>query len=238
MKYKFQDLIVYEDDHFGVINKPAFMASMEDRGGAMDVQRLAKQHDSDWQVCHRLDKETSGCLLIAKNEAAYRHASIQFEKRSIEKTYLAVAHGQHEFKSKEIDAPIAALPKGLARIDQRNGKPARTIVTTQELFRKHTLFSCQPVTGRMHQIRLHLAMLGAPLVNDPLYKGAPLYLSELKRKFNLKKDTEERPLIQRFALHASALTFHNMEAQVRVEAELPKDMAVLLKQLKKYHSNR
>ena len=234
MKVRFKDLIVYENDHYLVINKPTYMASLADRNDPVNVQRLAKEWDESLSVCHRLDKETSGCLLIAKHANAYRHASIQFEKRTIKKEYHAVANGQHEFRGLEVDAPILALPNGTARIDKREGKNATTIFDTQEIFKAHSLIVCKPITGRMHQIRVHLASNGASLVNDTLYKGAVLFLSSLKRNFKLKRDTEELPLIKRFALHASSLEFDNMEGKVKVEAPYPKDFAVLVKQLRKH----
>ena len=233
MKTRFQDLIVYENDHYLVINKPPYMASLADRNDPVNVQRLAKDWDESLSVCHRLDKETSGCLLIAKHADAYRHASIQFEKRTIKKEYHAVANGLHEFRGLEVDAPILAMPNGTARIDKREGKMATTVFDTLELYKGHSLIGCRPITGRMHQIRVHLAANGAPLVNDTLYKGEVLFLSSLKRNFKLKRDTEELPLIKRFALHAHSLEFDNMDEVVKVEAPYPKDFAVLVKQLKK-----
>ncbi len=92
-----------------------------------------------------------------------------------------------------------------------------------------------PITGRMHQIRIHLSCLKAPIVNDPQYGGEPIYLSSIKRKFNLKEGTEEQALIQRVALHAHSLSFFLMDGEgIRVEAPYPKDMEVLVKQLDKW----
>lgn len=234
MKIKFQDLIIYENEHYVVINKPPYVASLADRNDPVNIQQLAKDYDDRLSVCHRLDKDTSGCLLIAKDADAYRHASIQFEKRSIKKVYHAVANGLHEFRGHEVDAPILALPNGTAKIERRQGKPAQTVFTTLEAYRNHSLVECMPVTGRMHQIRVHMAMEGAPLVSDTLYRGDSLYLSQIKRNFKLKRDTEERPLIRRFALHAKSLKFDNLKELIEVDAPYPKDFAVLVKQLRKY----
>lgn len=234
MKINFKDLIIYEGDHYIVINKPPFVASLADRNAPVNIQQLAKAYDENLSVCHRLDKDTSGCLLIARDADAYRHASIQFEKRTVKKMYHAVANGLHEFRDHEVDAPILALPNGTAKIDRREGKAAQTVFTTLEGYRNYSLIECMPVTGRMHQIRVHLAMENAPLVHDELYGGSTLFLSQIKRNFKLKRDTDERPLIKRFALHAVSLSFDNMLEPILVEAPYPKDFAVLVKQLRKY----
>jgi len=231
MKINFESLIIYEDDNFMVVNKPPFMASLEDRNDPVNLQKLAKKHDQNLSACHRLDKETSGCILLAKNKEAYRHASLQFEHRSIQKVYHAFVHGVHEFKAELINLPIYALSKGTTKIDYSVGKPAKTTVNTLELYKFHSLVECIPETGRMHQIRIHLSQSKAPLINDQMYGGDPLFLSQIKRKFKLKKDTEELPLIKRFALHANELTFDNFEEEIKVQAPYPKDMAVLRKQL-------
>lgn len=231
MKIDFKSLILFEDDQFLVASKPPFISSLDDRNAEINLQLLAKRYDDSLSACHRLDKETSGCLLFAKTAEAYRHASIQFEKRTIGKVYHAFVNGIHEFSNLKVDLPILALNKGSVVIDF-NGKPASTIFNTLELYKKHSLIQCLPETGRMHQIRIHLSKKGAPIINDPLYGGEALYLSQIKRKFNLGRDEEEQPLIKRFALHAFSLDFETMEnKRVLVEAPYPKDLKVLHKQL-------
>lgn len=231
MKIDFKSLILFEDDNFLVANKPPFIASLDDRNSDVNLQMLAKRYNESLSACHRLDKETSGCLLFSKNADAYRHASIQFEKRTVDKVYHAFVQGIHEFKDLQVDLPILSLNKGSVVIDF-NGKPAKTVFNTIEVYKKHSLIECRPETGRMHQIRIHLSKKEAPIINDPMYGGVPLFLSELKKKFNLGKWEEEQPLIKRFALHAAALSFNNMvEERILVEAEYPKDLKVLHKQL-------
>lgn len=231
MKINFESLIIYEDDNFMVVNKPPFMASLEDRNDPTNLQKLAKKYDENLSACHRLDKETSGCILLAKNKGAYRHASLQFEHRTIGKVYHAFVHGSHEFQDEVVDLPIYTLNKGVTKIDYSIGKAAKTTFNTIEIYKFHSLVECVPETGRMHQIRIHLSKSNAPLINDEMYGGDPLFLSQIKRKFKLKRDTEELPLIKRFALHAQKLDFNNFESDLSIEAPYPKDMAVLKKQL-------
>src|SRR6478736_10131297 len=118
MKYPvFKDLIVFENDDFIVVNKPPFLATLEDRAlNATNLSKLAKQYHEDAQVCHRLDKETSGALAIARNPEAYRHLSSQFEKREVVKRYHAVADGLHQFSDFLVDAPILKQDDGTVRI--------------------------------------------------------------------------------------------------------------------------
>lgn len=233
-KPDFNSFILFEDDDLIVINKPPYMPTLDDRHEAQNILQLAKQYSEDAQVCHRLDKETSGCLVIAKNPEAYRHMAIHFEDRSVEKIYHAVVDGIHDFKQTIVDRNLYANNKGIVKVSV-DGKPALTYFDTLKTYSRHTLVSCNPITGRMHQIRVHLSFLGAPICGDVLYGGKPLYLSQLKRKFNLKKGTEEEPLMQRVALHAQAISFRLLdERKVRIEAPYPKDFAVLIKQLERF----
>jgi 23S rRNA pseudouridine955/2504/2580 synthase len=233
---QFKDLIVFENDDYIVINKPPHISTLDERiGDAVSIIRLAKAYHPDAQVGHRLDKETSGILAIAKNPAAYRSLAMQFEHRKVGKVYHAVVGGTHVFEGIDVYLPILALPNGIVKIDRAEGKEAETIFNTLKIYKKHTLVECRPITGRMHQIRIHLTALKAPIACDPQYGGAPVYLSEIKKRFNLKRETEEQPLIQRVALHSYSLYFTLMNDEpITVEAPYPKDFAVLVKQLEKY----
>jgi len=231
----FKDLILFEDEDYIVINKPPFLATLDERfGSAPNILRLAREQYEDVQACHRLDKETSGALALAKNPTAYRHLAMQFENREVKKVYHAAAWGVHEYDGLRVERSIETTTKGKARLAFK-GKPAVTLVRTLEAFAKHTLLECQPVTGRMHQIRLHLAYLQAPIIGDTMYGGEDFYLSSLKKKFNVKEGEEEQPFIKRFALHAANLTFAKLDGtSISTEAPYPKDFRVLIDTLRQY----
>jgi len=232
----FSDLIIHEDDNLIVINKPPFVASLDEReGGEVNILRLAKRYHADAQVCHRLDKETSGLLLIAKNPETYRLVSIEFEKRRVDKIYHAIIGGTHTFQDLRVDLPILNQGNKNVSIDRANGKQAETIFKSLQYFKHYTLVECKPITGRMHQIRIHLATQQAAIVGDTMYRGKPVYLSQIKKRgYTLSKDQEELPIMKRFALHAKYVNFTIGGKAYSFEAPYPKDFATLLKQLQKF----
>lgn len=231
-KIRFEDIVLFENDNYVIVNKPAFISTLEDRHESVNLLQMARERYADAQVCHRLDKETSGVLAIARNPEAYRHLSMQFEHREVTKIYHAVVDGLPQFRDFLVDAPIAKQNDGTVRISNREGKAAQTWFNALKSFRMHTLVECRPVTGRMHQIRIHLAVSGAPIMGDIQYGGKPFYLSQVKRGFNLKKGTDEQPFMKRMALHAFSLAFLDADGtQIKVEAPYQKDMAALMKQL-------
>ncbi|MCS7004621.1 MAG: RluA family pseudouridine synthase [Cytophagales bacterium] len=234
-KITINDILLWENDDYLLVNKPAGISSLDDRDATRAcIIQIVRQYQPQAQLCHRLDKETSGVLAIAKHADAYRHLAIQFERRQVQKLYHAVALGIHKFENKKVTLPIAISSKGNARIDSLEGKPAETIFNTLDTYKYHTLVACEPITGRMHQIRIHLACLKAPIVADKMYGGVDIFLSDLKKKFNLKCNTEELPLIQRVALHAYSLQFKGLDEQtIKVTAPYPKDIRALINQLEK-----
>lgn len=235
---KFTDLILFEDDDIIVVNKPAFISTLDEREGSeINMLRLAKNYSDDAQICHRLDKETSGALIIAKNPEAYRSVSMQFEKRKVKKVYHAIIEGTHVFDELLIDLPILNVGKGNVTISRQEGKRAETWFQSLKFFKHYTLVECRPVTGRMHQIRIHLATQRASIAGDEMYKGKPVFLSEIKRKYHLGKDQEEMPIMKRFALHAYEVTFKLMDDKdITIHAPYPKDFETLLKLLDKFDS--
>lgn len=230
-KFRFEEAILHEDLDFILINKPPFISTLEDRNDPINILALARQYEPDAQVCHRLDKDTSGVLAIARHAEAYRHLSMQLENRQVTKIYHAVVDGIHNFSNQLVDAPILKQNDGTVKIS-KTGKDAQTWFTTLQTYRSHTLVECKPVTGRMHQIRIHLARLGASITGDTLYGGKPFFVSEIKRGFNLKKMTEEEPLMKRMALHAQSLQFLLPGGEkISIEAPYPKDFQALIRQL-------
>lgn len=238
----FKELILFENENLIVVNKPPFLSSLDERSrneisgnGEINLLRLAKQYSADAQICHRLDKETSGVLIIAKNPETYRHVSMQFEHRKVNKLYHAIISGTHEFNHLRIDLPILNIGNKNVAINKQEGKKAETLFNSLKYYKHYTLVECRPITGRMHQIRIHLASQRACIAGDDLYGGEPVYLSEIKRSYRIGKDQEEQPVMKRFALHARQITFKiNEEEEMTFEAPYPKDLATLIKLLDKF----
>lgn len=234
MKGKKQHItIIAETDHWVAINKPPYVPSLPERGKytAESVLEWSRKRWPDSILCHRIDRETSGALLIAKDAETYRHVSIQFEKRQIEKIYHAIVDGVVEFQDFWVDLPINTDNLNNIKIDKQFGKLAQTHFQTLETFRHFTLLECKPKTGRLHQIRVHLSSQNAKIAADELYGSKTPMLSLVKRKIS----GEDRPLIQRFALHARELVFKDLEEQtISIQAEYPNDFGVFLKLLDKY----
>ena len=231
-------LIIFENDDFVAVNKPAGLLSIPDRTqSAVSLKEmLAEKYGSIFTV-HRIDRDTSGIILFAKNEATHKFLSQAFEERRIEKYYYGIVIGSPAATSGTMDAPISEHPlhKGLMTV-HRNGKPAITDYKVIEAYKLYSLLEFQLHTGRTHQIRVHCKNMGHPLACDELYgDGKPVLLSSIKRKFKLSKNEEaERPIVNRLALHAHRLIFTDAAGNKHeLTAELPKDMRALLQQLKK-----
>ncbi|MCP3660865.1 MAG: RNA pseudouridine synthase [Bacteroidetes bacterium] len=236
-KINLEKLILFEDQNYLALNKPPMISTIPDRiDKGINILKLLRNKYPEIKVCHRLDKETSGVILFAKNKEAQTHLSNQFYRREINKEYHAVVKGQHQFNEETVRGAIY-YNGNKAYINIRKGKKAKTLFYTKKIFEGFTLLSCKPITGRTHQIRIHAACRKASLIGDYKYKGEDIYLSQLKRNYKPKKETEELPIIKRIALHSKNITFNNIDNKnITIEAPYPKDFNILLKSLEK-HSN-
>ena len=233
---------IYENDDFVVINKPAGLFSIPDRTrSAESLKEILQRKYGEIFTVHRLDKDTSGLIVFAKNEKAHQFLSKSFEERSVEKYYLGIVHGTLKPNVGSIREPIAEHPSKNGRmVIFKRGKPALTDYQVLEEFGLYSLVKLRIHTGRTHQIRLHMQHLGHSIVCDEWYgQPDPIYLSSLKRNFKLSRNQEEeRPILHRLGLHASELIFEDQVGRKhRFEAALPKDMKALLQQLRKLKMN-
>src|SRR3989337_2339012 len=236
---KLAEMIIVEDDDFIALNKPSGLLSIPDREGKeISLKNLLKDKYENIFTVHRLDRDTSGLIVFAKNEAAHRHLSIQFEERQTEKIYVGLVLGSPAIPKGSIDLPIAenTVTRGTMIINRR-GKQSLTDYEVLESFGTYSWMQFRIHTGRTHQIRVHMKDMGHPIVCDELYGDSkPLLLSSLKSKFKLSKsELEERPILNRLALHAFRLSFTTPNSdKIELQAELHKDLKATLQQLSKW----
>lgn len=235
---RFKDLILFEDERVIVVNKPAGLSSLSDREQEVHLQGLGQAYCAEATLAHRLDKLTTGVILFAKGSENYRALSRAFATRQVIKHYIALVHGPRDFEEEIIELPIGTSGKGKARIDFEDGKESLTVVDTAEKFRHATLVDCQPMTGRTHQIRIHMAAIGAPLIGDTMYGGKDLFLSEIKRNYKYNRKLEESPINDGFLLHARgiALPLPGDTEESSFIAPLPKKVESAIRILRKYDS--
>jgi 23S rRNA pseudouridine1911/1915/1917 synthase len=223
--------ILYEDQDLAVINKPpgvvvhpacghtdrtlvhGLLAKLKNLSGVGGETRPG--------IVHRLYKDTSGLLVVAKNDRAHLALSEMFQKREVKKTYLALVHGVPKARFGKIDRPIRRHPvyrKKMA-VHEREGREAVTYWRLREAFRRAALLEVEPLTGRTHQIRVHLASIGHPILGDELYGGAKPH----------------GPKAGRQMLHAWRLRFKHPRTgeELFFEAPLPKDFEELLHALRR-----
>src|SRR5450432_908860 len=236
-----RSITIFETDDFIVLNKPSGMLSIPDRTQSQPSLKdfLIEKFGGIFTV-HRLDKDTSGVIVFAKNETTHKHLSLQFEERSTKKTYNGLVTGKLEEPSGVINEPIAEhySQKGMMMVSDK-GKPSVTEYKLLDQFRSYSWMQFVILTGRTHQIRVHMKHLGHPIGCDELYGDAKsILLSSFKKKFNLSKsEEEERPILNRLALHAAQLSFIDADNnQQNFEAPLPKDLKALLQQLGKWNA--
>ncbi len=230
--------IIFENDYFIVLNKPSGLLSIPDRFGKDPSLKtiLQEQYEKIFTV-HRLDKDTSGIIVFAKDEETHKYLSKQFESREVEKYYNGLVNGILMDTEGNIDAPIMEHPgKTTLMMTNKKGKPSSTDYKVLEELGMFSWMEFQIHTGRTHQIRVHMKHIGNPIVCDTLYgDGKPVLLSSFKRKFKLNKSVdEERPMLNRLALHSYKLKFTDASGTpYEFEAPLQKDLKATLTQLRK-----
>ena len=236
--------IIYEDGDIIVLNKQADMIVHPARSNTHGtlVNGLAFYSDDlssglgEFRpgIVHRLDKNTTGVMVVTKNDTAQWKVARQFQQRQIKKSYLAVVHGCPELTADRINVPLGVHPKRREKYATlpETGKEAITFYEVLEEFRGYSLLKVRIVTGRTHQIRVHLSSIKHPVIADDMYGGKLVYPWQLKDS----ECTVEEPIINRPALHARTLEFRHptTEEVVKFEAPLPQDIQNLLDALREY----
>jgi len=238
--------ILFEDECLIAFDKPSGLLTEPDRWDKTryDLISLIRQHLAHgiYNV-HRLDTETSGVLLCAKTKVALTALERQFDTSRAMARYLALTLGA-------LPEPDMVIRRELERDRDQPGRmrlaaayrrgKCQTRTHAIEVFRAHSLLEAWPGTDKTHQVRIHLAHVGCPVVADAFYGNARgLYLSEIKSDYKFKTNEPERPLIGRLALHAESLTFAHpvTKAETVITAPWPKDFAIAIKYLKRFASS-
>ncbi|MBL6734333.1 MAG: 23S rRNA pseudouridine(955/2504/2580) synthase RluC [Shewanellaceae bacterium] len=221
--------VLYEDDYFLVLNKPSGMAVHGGSGvpfGIIEALRSLRGDKQYLELVHRLDKDTSGCLLVAKKRSGLRALQTQLRNKSIQKDYLTLVRGRWSKHDKNITAPLLkvnlASGEQIVRVDTA-GKPSQTRYKIEQFYNEATLVKASPITGRTHQIRVHCQSVGHLIAGDPKY-GDAQFNTEMAQKG-----------LHRLFLHAFELRFKHphTEAPMFIQAPLPHELTQVLEQLKK-----
>ncbi len=248
--------VVYEDAALTVVNKPPGMVTHPAKGNWKGTLVNAIQFHYDTLstlagenrpgIVHRLDRDTTGLLVVLKDDLAHRRLALQFELRQIHKEYLALVHGVPQRDSDYIERPIGFHPtvreKMAIRSAEDGGKAAVTFYQVVERFRDFALVRCKPQTGRTHQIRIHLTHIGHPILADKLYSGRDrITLADIVGPDGLRKLPEDEArtvLIDRQALHAHRLRFMHptTDQELDLTAPLPADMERMLAALRTHRA--
>lgn len=235
--------VIWSDDDLLAINKPPLVLCIP--GGFNDeTEDLVSILESDFGrvwVVHRLDRETSGVVIYARSANAHKMLNQSFADRIVRKTYHALVEGEPDWEKKIVELPLKVDGDRSHRtvVNHRDGKQAHTQFSVIERYRHYTLIEANPMTGRRHQIRAHLAAVGHPIAADSLYGSQQyVYLSVIKPGYR-KREGAEQPLLSRLGLHASALIVPHPGSgeTMNFEAPYPGDFQTTINQCRKYAPN-
>jgi RluA family pseudouridine synthase len=228
--------IIWSDEAIIAVNKPAGLRTIPDGydPGLPHLAEILKQQFGPIWIVHRLDRETSGLLIVARTAAAHRFLNTQFEKRQIEKAYHALVIGVPDWEDTVVENAlrINGDRKHRTVVDNQRGKPAKTAFKVLERFSNISLMESRPFTGYTHQIRAHLYALGLYIIHDSLYSSA-IQPSSSARDMSLDGYIDRLP-IHRLGLHAYKMTFtHPVSNQiVNLEAPYPEDFSASVQLLR------
>ena len=230
--------IIHEDEFLVVVSKPSGLLSIQDRykEEVPHLKAFLQEKYGDIYTVHRLDRDTSGIMIFARDAQTHKFLSKQFAAREVKKIYWAFVNGKPMFDEGIIDIPIINDMKNSGMmIPHPEGKEAETKFRLVESYGNISLLEFFPVTGRTHQIRVHSKHLGCPLLVDELYaQEEAFYLSSIKRNYRVGKFENEKPLISRLTLHAKNIEFTHPNGDLtKFESDLPKDLRALRTQLQK-----
>ncbi|WP_105168507.1 23S rRNA pseudouridine(955/2504/2580) synthase RluC [Pseudoalteromonas sp. T1lg23B] len=217
-----EDAIIFEDKYLIVINKPSGMAVHGGSGlsyGLIEALRVLRPDEKSLELVHRLDRDTSGCLLISKRRSILKGLHEQLREKTMEKNYWALVSGEWAAKIKNVTEPLRknTLQSGerVVRVDEEQGKPSHTRFRVLERFNDCTLVQASPVTGRTHQIRVHTQCKGHPIACDDKY-GDQVFDAKMRGRG-----------LSRLFLHAHDLRFLHPKTETTVHVEAPLDKALL-----------
>lgn len=209
--------ILYENENIIAIDKPEGIASISENDNTIKTihSSLEEKYSQKIFIVHRIDKEVSGLILFAKNSRTHKYLNDQFAARSVKKNYLALVHGSLKENYARIDKPIREFGSGRMGVDEKKGKPSITDFCVVERFNNYSLLNISIITGRRHQIRVHLYSIGHPVVGDLRYG-----------------DRKIQEQYQRLMLHAQKIEFKLPGEKIMlVESPLPESFLITIKRL-------